>query len=75
MRLEWSPFALEDRDSIFDYIEQFLESNDLHAVSLKLRKFSEEYCQMSSVNSLIYYSLFTHEKRPKPNVSEVICEN
>ena len=22
MRLEWSPFALEDRDSIFDYIEQ-----------------------------------------------------
>lgn len=22
MRLEWSPFALEDRDRIFDYIEQ-----------------------------------------------------
>lgn len=22
MRLEWSPFALEDRDNIFDYIEQ-----------------------------------------------------
>lgn len=22
MRLEWSPFALEDRGSIFDYIEQ-----------------------------------------------------
>ena len=22
MRLEWSPFAIEDRDAIFDYIEQ-----------------------------------------------------
>lgn len=22
MRLEWSPFSLKDRDTIFDYIEQ-----------------------------------------------------